>query len=288
MLVGLSVVATRLLVAPPGGADPLAVALLRNVVAVALTLALAPMLRVRGGADQAPAPGPSLRRDGPALALLGILGFCLFPFLFTAALLHAGAGQAALALPAIPMLTLLFAAVLGRERLTWRKAAGVALAGAGVCVALGMGASALPGATLAGGALMLGAAASSAGYNVLVPPLAGRHGTLTVVLSSMVAGTAALALLAAPGLLARLPSFDAAGWAALAFVGAASTGSNLLWTAALRVASPSGVAVFTTLNPVAAALGAAVLLGEPITASVLASFVLVAAGIVVVNAGGRS
>lgn len=94
VLVGLSVVATRLLVAPPRGADPLAVALLRNVVAVALTLALAPMLRVRGGTDRAPAaPGPGLRRDGPALALLGILGFCLFPFLFTAALRHAGAGR---------------------------------------------------------------------------------------------------------------------------------------------------------------------------------------------------
>jgi drug/metabolite transporter (DMT)-like permease len=224
-----------------------------------------------------------LFRDGLALVLLGLLGFCLYPFLFTAALRHAEAALAALALPLIPLLTLVLGAALGRERLTARKLVGVTVAGVGVSGAYGFDTSALPGAALFGGALMLGAAASSAAYNVLAPPLVVRRGSLGVVLVATAAGTMALALVTLPVLLVQPLTLDAAGWGVIALVGAANAGASLLWAAALKVTPPSSVAVFTTLIPVVAALSGAMLLDEPITVSLFAGFALVATGILIVN-----
>ena len=289
-LVGLSVVATRLVVAPPRAMDPVLVALLRNVTAVLCMAAVVGSTRLATRPKQGTAGGPPPRRPWLALSLLGIPGFCLFPYLFTAALRHTGAGQVALVLPTIPLLTLLLAASLGRERLTLRRVAGIAAAGAGVCVALGAagpGGVAASQIALGGGMLMLSAAASSAVFNVFAPPFIAEVGAARAVLVGMAAGTLGLALLALAGISGALPRMDAVGWGAVLFVGTASAAVNWLWAEALRLMPPSNVAVFTTLNPVAAALAAAAFMDEPLTLALLAGFVLVAAGVVAVNLAPR-
>lgn len=289
LLVGLSVIATRVVVAPPRAIDPLLIALLRNVTAVLCMATVVGLTSLLRRPEQTADSGLPRRQDWLALSLLGVPGFCLFPYLFTAALQHAGAGQAALVLPTTPMLTLLLAASLGRERLTLRRLAGIVTAGVGVCVALGAtdpGASASQ-IALDSGALMLAAAASSAIYNVFAPPFIVRHGASRVVLVGMIAGTLGLALLALPGLSGGLPYTDMVGWGAILFVGMASAAVNWLWAEALRLMPSSNVAVFTTLNPVAAALGAAAFMGEPLTVTLLAGFALVAAGIMAVNVTTR-
>src|SRR5580692_8680717 len=120
-----------------------------------------------------------LRADWAMLALLGLLGFCLFPYFFTVTLRYTAAGQAVVILPTIPMLTLLFSAALGRERLTGRRILSLLIAAAGACVALdgtGLNGLSIGYASFGGNTLMFAAAISSAMYNVLVPPLAVWHG----------------------------------------------------------------------------------------------------------------
>jgi drug/metabolite transporter (DMT)-like permease len=53
----------------------------------------------------------------------------------------------------------------------------------------------------------------------------------------------------------------------------------ILWVLALQRATPTRVANTMTVNPVAAALLATVLLGEPITLNLLAGLIAVFAGI---------
>ncbi|WP_440254795.1 EamA family transporter [Bradyrhizobium yuanmingense] len=53
----------------------------------------------------------------------------------------------------------------------------------------------------------------------------------------------------------------------------------MLWVMALARATPTRVANTMTVNPIAAALLAALLIGEPITANLLAGLVAVFAGI---------
>ena len=143
------------------------------------------------------------------LALLGLLGFCLFPYFFTVALRYTAAGQAVVILPTIPMLTLLFSAALGRERLTGRRILSLLIAAAGACVALdgtGLNGLSIGYASFGGNTLMFAAAISSAMYNVLVPPLAVWHGPIAVVLAAMFAGTVILAILPGPDIVGMLES----------------------------------------------------------------------------------
>ena len=75
-------------------------------------------------------------------------------------------------------------------------------------------------------------------------------------------------------------SFGAREWLAGLYLGAGGGAlAFVLWVVALNHASPTRVANTMTVNPVAAASLAAVLVGEPITLNVLLGLVAVFAGI---------
>src|SRR5215471_12613957 len=79
------------------------------------------------------------RRDWAGVALLGLLFFAVFPVLYNLSIAYTTAARASLALSTLPLLTMVVAAGLGIERLTWRKSAGVLIAVAGVAAALAVG-----------------------------------------------------------------------------------------------------------------------------------------------------
>lgn len=94
----------------------------------------------------------------PAIVLLGLLYFALFPILFNASLARTSAARGALALSTLPLLTMLVGAMLRVERLTAAKTAGVALATAGVAVALLTNLTVAPPGAWRGDLLMVAAA----------------------------------------------------------------------------------------------------------------------------------
>jgi drug/metabolite transporter (DMT)-like permease len=195
-------------------------------------------------------------RDFWALAGLGVLQFGVQIALLNVGLAFLPAVRASVLFNTFPLLTMLIAAALGREALTRAKG--------------------------------LGAAAVGALATVLTRPYVARHGTLAV--GGLAMGATVVAMLPpalAEGMVDALPALDAAGWAALVFVGLSSGVGYMLWLTALRHASASHATLFLSLSPPTAVGLGVLLLGEPFTAWLALGIALVVAGLAVAVLGGR-
>ncbi len=103
------------------------------------------------------------------------------------------------------------------------------------------------------------------------------------------AGGAALILAGvATGRVLVLADFNAAQWTAGIYLGVGGGAlAFILWVMALQRTTPTLVANTMTVNPIAAGLLATQLVGEPITANLVAGLVAVFAGIWIATSGPR-
>ena len=265
---GTAAAVTRYLVTD---ADPLTLAILRWGIGFLCLLPVAMMLR---------AQWPK-RSDWLAVAALGIGFFGLFFILYNIAVGYTTAARASLALSTLPLQTMLVGAVLGVEPLTRRKSIGVAIAIAGVFAALASGLGNAPEGAWRGELLMMAAALCMAFYNVWSRPFIRRSSAMGFLTVGMGCGAAALILLGlATNAFATLRGFGAAQWAAGIYLGIGGGAlAFILWVLALDRATPTRVANTMTLNPIAAALLASALIGEPITLNLIVGLVAVFAGL---------
>jgi drug/metabolite transporter (DMT)-like permease len=280
MQVGAAIVATRSVV---GELGPASLACLRYLLALACLLPFA---------WAAPGAVRVSRRDLPAVMLLGVGQFGLLIVLLNIGLQRVNAATAALLFASFPLLTLLVAAALGHELLTWRKTLGVALTLAGVALALGpdalAAASTPPGGAPAianewlGKAAVLASALCGAVCSVLYRPYLRRYPALPVGVWAMTAAVMFLAVWAAfEQPLARIGTVSTTGWAAIAFIGVSSGIGYFLWLWALRHAVASRVTLFLSLSPVTAALLGAWWLHEAVAPRLWLALLLVASGVTV-------
>jgi drug/metabolite transporter (DMT)-like permease len=222
------------------------------------------------------------RADWAAVALLGLLFFAIFPVLYNLSVAYTTAARASLALSTLPLLTMMAAAALGIERLTWRKSVGVAIALAGVAAALAAGLADAPAGAWRGDLIMVAGAFCMALYNVWSRPFIARSSPLAFLTAGMGVGAACLAVVAfAEGGLVP-ESFGGPQWAAVLFIGVFGAALNFyLWVWALERTTPTRVATTITINPVSASLLAALLLGEPIRLNLALGIAAVLAGILI-------
>jgi drug/metabolite transporter (DMT)-like permease len=265
---GTAAAVTRYLV---GNADPLTLAILRWAIGFLCVLPIASILRVRW----------PRRSDWLGVAALGLCFFGLFFILYNLAVSYTTAARASLALSTLPLQTMLVGALLGIEKLTVRKSLGVCIAIFGVFAALLSGLAAAPAGAWRGELIMTGAVLCMAFYNVWSRPLIQRSSALGFLALGMGSGATALILAGVlTGRVAVLKSFGAAQWIAAAYLGVAGGAlAFILWVLALQRASPTRVASTMTVNPLAAALLAAQLIGEPISLSLVFGLAAVFAGI---------
>ncbi len=267
--VGAATVASRFVI---GETDPVMLGVMRYAIGVAC---LAPFVLRAGRPNFA-------GRDLAPMAALGILQFAVLIVLFNIALQYSLAARVALVFSAFPLLTMLFAAALGREALTFAKAAGVVITIVGVGLALGEKSFGGSAATVwIGDAAAFGAAMCGALCSVLYRPYLARYPALAVSAFAMLASVVALALLAAfAGNLAVPARLSAAGLAAVVFIGLSSGVGffALLWAYART--TPTKVAIFQTLAPITATGLGWIFLGEAVSATFLMGLALVALGIV--------
>jgi drug/metabolite transporter (DMT)-like permease len=254
-----------------GASDPVTLAVFRFGLGFLLLLPLALALRVQWPRG----------RDWLAVAALGVMFYGAFFVVYGEALVYTTAARGSLAVSTLPLLTMTVAALLGREALTRRKSLGVILAIGGVAIALGAGLSGAPAQAWRGDLIMLTGMLAMALYNVLSRPLMSRSSALGYAAAGMGFGSGFNALAAwHGGGFERVPSFGAAEWLAALYLGALGGAlAFYLWVYALQRTTPTRVANTITVSPIAAALLAAVLLGESIGAGLVIGVAAVAAGI---------
>jgi len=256
---------------PLNATDPVMVAVFRFGLGFLFLLPIALALKTRWPRG----------RDWLAVAALGAMFYGAFFVVYAEALFYTSAARGSLAISTLPVLTMAVAALLGREALTMRKTLGVVVAMGGVAIALAAGIGEAPAGAWRGDLMMLGAMFSMALYNVLSRPLMARSSALGYAAAGMAFGSGMNALIAwRAGGLEALHSFGAAQWGAALYLGIfAGALGFYLWVYALAHATPTQVANTITVSPIAAALLAAALIGEPIGASLVLGVLAVAAGI---------
>jgi drug/metabolite transporter (DMT)-like permease len=224
-------------------------------------------------------------RDWRALAVLGALGVFANQVLYLVGLRFTTATNAAILMPSIPVFTVAAAALLGAERLTRRRLAGVALAAVGALILLDPARLELGGRTSLGNLLVAGNCLCYAFYLVLLRPQLARLPWRTVVAGAFVTGGAATLLVSLPTLATiDWPAVHGATWLAIVYVGLFPTvGTYALNTWAVRRSSPSVAAAFTTLQPMFTALLATLFLSERFGWLQAAGLGLIVAGLAVVS-----
>jgi drug/metabolite transporter (DMT)-like permease len=276
--VGAAIVASRYAVAE---VPPLTLAMLRYAIGFCCLLPFVGWLnRPLARMGKARAASKSIAKDLAAMAALGIGQFGVLIALLNAGLQHIAAAQAALIFSLFPLLTLVLAAALGRERITTRLLGGVLLSIAGVAMSLAPKLGAPQAGHWWGELSVVCAAATGALCSVLYRPYLQRYPTVPVSAFAMLSSVLVLAVLAlGEGWPGRVAHFSAQAWAAIGFIGLSSGIGYFLWLYALKHESPTRVTVFLALNPVTAALLGWGLLGEVLHPAALAALALIGAGL---------
>lgn len=259
---------------------PATAALFRYVLA---TLALLAFFQVTQGLK-------SLRqvtaRQWLGTMALGATGILAYNLLFFSALRTMPAGRTAVIVALNPAMTLMLATVLVGERLSRQRWAGIGLALVGVWVVVTHGDLTELFQSMGSGELsMLGAVAAWSIYTLLGRRLLQGLSPLVATLLASLWGTLFLAVTAWPelGVLSGA-ALTADVLVSLAFLGVIGTAVAFVWY--YEGITPLGAArtvVFNNLVPVFSVLLGWVVLGEPLSASLLAGGALAIAGVFLVN-----
>ncbi|MYN01132.1 EamA family transporter [Pseudoduganella sp. DS3] len=261
---------------------PLTAAAIRFSIAGALLLVLA--WQREGGL-----PRLSMQQLG-ATAALGLTGIFLYNFCFFSALGQMEASRSALFIAINPIVTALAAAAVLRERLTWRKWAGIGIAfvGAALLITRGEPLAAMHDISQSigvGELMMLGAVTCWAAYTLvgraalkgLTPIAATTYASLWGLGFLLLASAREL-----PGV--AWTSLGWQVWASVTYLGAFGTVVAFVWWyEGVKALGPARTAVFNNLVPVFGVSLAAVMLGEQVLASMVAGGLLVAAGVTITN-----
>lgn len=272
IITGIALVATRYVVQQTDG---LTVAMLRYCVATACLLPLAVFFY----------PVDVRKKDFLAIAALGVLYFCIFPWAISSAMQFTTASSGAIVLACTPAVTLLLAAVWGSESLSARKCAGVLLAILGAATAIGGTAALLKGTTWFGQILMILATLSGAIYAVFSKSYLGKYPPVVVTAIAMGAGAGTLLIIWLVRDLPTtgLPALTSTGWLVILYIGAIGGAlSFFLYAWALGRTAPTATMILLPLNPIAAILTGVTFLGEPLNSWLFLGLAFVVTGIFLV------
>jgi len=221
------------------------------------------------------------RRDALRVVAAGLFVVALYHLALNAGERTTTAGTASVVIAAAPAMALTLSLGLRLEGFSGRRAAGLAVAFAGVVVVIVLGSGQRVSLdTVRGPVLVLLAASSFAAYNVLAKPLLGRYDAVAVSAAASLVGTAALLPFGASGTAGRLAGMDAGDLALVVYLGLVCTlAAYVLWTIALRSLDPSRAVAYLYGVPVVAVAVGAATLGESVTGWLALGGVLVVGGV---------
>ncbi|HEY8712912.1 MAG TPA: DMT family transporter [Thermoanaerobaculia bacterium] len=241
-------------------------------------------LRVAGAAIvlNVVVPGRGFTRaDSWKIAGFAILGVVLNQTMFLAGLSLTSAHVASILITTIPIFTLIVAIVLGLERTTVTKVAGIALALAGALLVVGgQGMAGLTDA-MAGTLLIIGNCMAYAIYLVVSKPVVSRLSPARVISRMFAVGAVLMLPIALPSLLREnFQAIPRSAWVGLVIVIAGPTvGAYLISAWALQYSESSLVAVYSYVQPVMTTILAWAFLGERIRGIVAVAGLMIFAGV---------
>ena len=228
-------------------------------------------------------------RQALVVTLLGFCGIFSYSFFFFSGLQLISASRAALIVALNPAVMTLIAYLFYREQVTALKVLGIVLCFCGVALVVGSGdpqGEAVERGWL-GAALIGGCVLSWSAYSVFCKSVVRQLGPLHTVTYSIYAGTLMLVLYAAvTGVLDMnaVRRFSTAEIASLFYLGVVGSAVAYIWYYdGIKQIGVARASVFIALNPLAAVLFGAALLGEQMTLATLLGGVLIISGIVVEN-----
>lgn len=219
---------------------------------------------------------------------LGATGIFAYNLCFFNGLTLIGASRASLIIALNPVFITLASVLIHRESLPRRRVAGILLSVSGAIIVITHGQPLeVFDAGIGGGELLIfGCVISWTLYSVIGKTAMRGLTPLVAVCYSSVAGTFLLLLVAIPhGSFAEALHYPPAAWLAIAYLGMFGTVVGFLWYfQGIQALGPSRAAVFINFVPVNGVLLATLILGEPLTLSLLAGGLLVVSGSYLANA----
>jgi drug/metabolite transporter (DMT)-like permease len=226
------------------------------------------------------------RRQLLGTVALGATGIFAYNLLFFTALSVLPAGRTSLIIALNPVVTLLIAAALLGDRLSATRWVGVVLALLGVWVVVTRGDLSQIVQSLGKGELaMFGAVCAWAIYTLVGRKLLQGLSPVLATLWAAIWGTLFLGLLALRDIhQVHAASFTLEVWAGLAFLGVLGTAVAFVWYyEGLRQLGAARTVVFNNLVPVFGVLLGWLILGEPLSTSLLVGGGLAIFGVFLVN-----
>jgi drug/metabolite transporter (DMT)-like permease len=220
------------------------------------------------------------------------LGFLIIPinqtfYLWGQSLTAAGHG--AILFATTPIWVFVFAIYLLKEKLSWRRALGIAIALTGALTIISSGAIVVGTEYLAGDSIILVSVLAWALYTILSKPLAEKYGAIRVTAYSLAAG----GLMYAPFGLYQAWTFDYSqstlgAWLSVIYMAiGTSVAAYILWIWVLKHISASRLAVFSNFQPIIATTVAFFMLGERPGVPFFVGGAIVLAGVLITEIGNE-
>ena len=225
---------------------------------------------------------PGLTRgDAARVAAAGLCVVVGYHVLLNVGERYTTAGIAALVVALAPGMTLVLAVLLGLERMTRRRVAGLALAFVGVAVVVTLGAGEeLSFGTAKGPLIVLGAPLAFALYNVVLKPLLGRYDLLALTAATSLVGMVGLVPFLRTSTVDTVVDATSQEVVLLLYLGVLATMLGYIgWNIGLRGLGPTRAVTYTyAVSPIALVIGT-IFLDEPVTLWLALGAVLVVGGI---------
>ena len=221
------------------------------------------------------------------IAALGVLQFGFFHLFVNTALEDISASRGAVIFALIPILTMLIAAMAGRDTLNAIKLFAAILSFIGVALAIGEKAFTEGNASTGwtGELLFFMAVCCGATYNAFASRVMQNRSVVLMTIVGMSAGTMAIFPFAyAEGLGSAIRGYDTGDWLWILYLaGPAAAFSLFLFNWGLQQLSPSQAAIYVPIAPIMAAAFGALILDEHLSSLFLLGLACAVSGPIILN-----
>jgi drug/metabolite transporter (DMT)-like permease len=221
------------------------------------------------------------------LVLAGMTGVFAYNIFFLNGMKFIAAGRASLIVAMNPVFISLLAVLFFKDRLNWVRGTGILLSvfGAMIVISKGNFNTLVFDGLGRGELLILGGVASWAAFSIIGKILVKNLSPLVSVSYSSLIGAAGLFLPACfEGMLEEMFSYSLVDWTSILFLGVFGTVLGFVWYyEGIRKIGPTKAGQFINFVPISAVVLAFLILGEPITWSLLTGGLFVISGVYLTN-----